>query len=162
MISGTYLLSAAIVTLLGVLLLTGSLTTWLFMGLVMATFFLASAGASSAYLTVSEVFPMETRALAIALFFAIGTATGGIVGPELFGQLIHSGNKDLIAIGFFIGAGAMGLGGVAELLFGVRAEQRSLENIAKPLTVEEAEALMPQPLSPEAERRARTSIARSR
>jgi MFS family permease len=162
MISSTYLLSAAIVTLLGVLLVTGSLTTWSFMGLVLATFFLASAGASSAYLTVSEVFPMETRALAIALFFAIGTATGGIVGPELFGQLIHSGNKDLIAIGFFIGAGAMGLGGVAELLFGVRAEQRSLENIAKPLTVEEAEALMPQPLSPEAERRARTSIARSR
>jgi MFS family permease len=150
MISSTYLLSSAIVTLLGVLLLTGSLTTWSFMGLVLATFFLASAGASSAYLTVSEVFPMETRALAIALFFAIGTATGGIVGPELFGQLIHSGHKDLIAIGFFIGAGAMALGGFAELLFGVRAEQQSLENIAKPLTVEEAEALLPLPLSPEA------------
>jgi MFS family permease len=150
MISSTYLLSSAIVTLLGVLLLTGSLTTWSFMGLVLATFFLGSAGASSAYLTVSEVFPMETRALAIALFFAIGTATGGIVGPELFGQLIHSGNKDLIAIGFFIGAGAMALGGFAELLFGVRAEQQSLENIAKPLTVEEAEGLLPLPLSPEA------------
>ncbi|MGZ4219097.1 MAG: MFS transporter, partial [Solirubrobacteraceae bacterium] len=150
MISSTYLLSSAIVTLLGVLLLTGSLTTWSFMGLVLATFFLASAGASSAYLTVSEVFPMETRALAIALFFAIGTATGGIVGPELFGQLIHGGHKDLIAIGFFIGAGAMALGGFAELLFGVRAEQQSLENIAKPLTVEQAEALLPLPLSPEA------------
>jgi MFS family permease len=150
MISSTYLLSSAIVTLLGVLLLTGSLTTWSFMGLVLATFFLASAGASSAYLTVSEVFPMETRALAIALFFAIGTATGGIVGPELFGQLIHSGHKDLIAIGFFIGAGAMALGGFAELLFGVRAEQQSLENIAKPLTVEEAEAPLPLRLSPEA------------
>jgi hypothetical protein len=139
MISGTYLGSAAIVALLGVLLLTGGLTTWSFMGLVLATFFVASAGASSAYLTVSEIFPMETRALAIALFFAVGTATGGIIGPELFGQLVHSGDTDLIAIGFFIGAGAMALGGVAELLFGVRAEQQSLEHIATPLTVEEAE-----------------------
>ena len=114
-----------------------------------AAFFLASAGASSAYLTVSEIFPMETRALAIALFFAVGTATGGIVGPELFGQLINSGSKHLVAIGFFVGAGAMALGGVAELLFGVRAEQQSLENIAKPLTVEDAEALVPLPLAPE-------------
>ena len=97
MISGTYLGSAAIVAALGVLLITGDLTTWAFMGLVLGAFFLASAGASSAYLTVSEVFPMETRALAIAFFFAIGTATGGIVGPELFGQLINSGRKDLVA-----------------------------------------------------------------
>jgi MFS family permease len=139
MISGTYLTSAALVALLGVLLLGTHLTTWWFMGLVLATFFFASAGASSAYLTVSEVFPMETRALAIALFFAVGTATGGIVGPELFGQLVHSGNRELVAVGFFIGAGVMALGGVAELFLGVRAEQQSLENIAKPLTAEEAE-----------------------
>jgi MFS family permease len=150
MIAGTYLASSALVAVLAVLLLSGSLTTWSFMGLVLATFFLASAGASAAYLTVSEVFPMETRALAIALFFAVGTATGGIVGPALFGQLIHSGNADLVAIGFFIGAGVMALGGIAELFFGVRAEQQSLENIAKPLTVEEAEALLPLPLAPAA------------
>ena len=149
MISGTYLGSAAIVTALGVLLITSHLTTWAFMGLVLGAFFLASAGASSAYLTVSEVFPMETRALAIAFFFAIGTATGGIVGPVLFGQLIHSGSRHLVAIGFFIGAGAMALGGIAELLFGVRAEQQSLENIAKPLTAEEAEELLPLPVTPE-------------
>jgi MFS family permease len=149
MISGTYIGSSLLVVALGALLLTGGLTTWSFMGLVLATFFLASAGASSAYLTVSEVFPMETRALAIALFFAVGTATGGIVGPALFGQLIHSGHADLVAIGFFIGAGAMALGGIAELLFGVRAEQQALENIAKPLTMEEAEALLPLPLAPE-------------
>jgi MFS family permease len=150
MISTTYLGSAALVALLGILLATSHLTTWWFMGLVLASFFLASAGASSAYLTVSEVFPMETRALAIALFFAVGTATGGIVGPALFGQLIHSGHKDLVAIGFLIGAGAMALGGIAELFFGVRAEQRPLENIAKPLTVEEAEALLPLPIKDEA------------
>jgi MFS family permease len=149
MISGTYLGSAALVTVLGVLLITSHLTLWEFMGFVLAAFFLASAGASSAYLTVSEVFPMETRALAIAFFFAIGTATGGVVGPVLFGQLIHSGSRHLVAIGFFVGAGAMAVGGLMELLFGVRAEGQSLENIAKPLTVAEAEELLPLPLSPE-------------
>jgi hypothetical protein len=110
------------------------------MALVLATFFLASAGASSAYLTVSEIFPMETRALAIALFYAVGTAIGGITGPLLFGQFIHSGNPDQVATGFLIGAGAMMLGGLAELRWGVPAEQRSLEAIATPLTAEEAEA----------------------
>jgi MFS family permease len=146
MIAGTYLGSAALVAVLAVLLLNGSLTAWSFMALVLATFFLASAGASSAYLTVSEVFPMETRALAIALFFAVGTAIGGITGPELFGQLIHSGDVDLVAIGFFVGAGAMALGGIAELFLGVRAEGRSLEDIAKPLTADEAETLLPAPV----------------
>ncbi|MCW3066739.1 MAG: major facilitator superfamily 1, partial [Solirubrobacterales bacterium] len=91
-------------------------------------------GASSAYLTVSEVFPMETRALAIALFFAVGTGIGGITGPLLFGNFIHSGNVHLIALGFFIGAAAMALGGLAELRYGVSAEQKSLEAIATPLT----------------------------
>jgi MFS family permease len=140
MISGTYLASAAIVAVLGVLVMTDSLSKWSFMALIIAAFFLASAGASSAYLTVSEIFPMETRALAIALFFAVGTATGGIVGPTLFGEFIHSGNADLVGLGFLIGAGAMALGGIAELFLGVRAEQRSLEAIATPLTAEDAEA----------------------
>jgi MFS family permease len=149
MISGTYLGSAALVAMLAVLLLGSALTTWSFMALVLATFFLASAGASSAYLTVSEVFPMETRALAIALFYAVGTATGGVVGPELFGQLINSGNRHLVAIGFFVGAGAMALGGVAELCFGVHAEEQSLEHIAKPLSEEDAEGLLPLPVAPE-------------
>jgi MFS family permease len=145
MISGTYLGSAALVGLLGVLMMNGSLETWTFMALVLAAFFLASAGASSAYLTVSEVFPMETRALAISLFFAIGTAAGGITGPELFGQLIHSGDADAVGIGFLIGAGAMAIGGIAELFLGVRAEGQSLENIATPLTAEEADAEAAEP-----------------
>jgi MFS family permease len=115
------------------------------MALVLATFFLASAGASSAYLTVSEIFPLETRALAISLFFAVGTAAGGIAGPELFGQFIHSGDTNQIALGFFIGAGAMALGGIAELFLGVRAEQRSLESIARPLTAEELDGAAPEP-----------------
>jgi MFS family permease len=139
MIAGTYLGSAAIVAVLAILLRSGSLTTFSFMALVCATFFLASAGASSAYLTVSEVFPMETRALAIALFYAVGTAVGGIAGPVIFGALIHSGDATKVATGFFIGAGAMALGGLTELRYGVRAEQQSLEDIARPLTAEEAD-----------------------
>jgi MFS family permease len=141
MISGTYLGSAAVVVALGLLLRGGGLTTWGFMALVLGAFFLASAGASSAYLTVSEIFPMETRALAIALFYAVGTAIGGISGPLLFGQFIHSGNPDQVATGFFIGAGAMALGGIAELLFGVRAEGKSLEDIATPLSAEQADRI---------------------
>jgi MFS family permease len=149
MIAGTYLISAALVVVLGVLMRNGSLETWSFMALIAVTFFFASAGASSAYLTVSEVFPMETRALAIALFYAVGTATGGIIGPLLFGRFIHSGSIDQVATGFFIGAAVMAIGGIAELLFGVRAEQQSLESIAKPLTAEEAEAEAPPPAVPE-------------
>jgi MFS family permease len=110
------------------------------MALVCGAFFLASAGASAAYLTVSEIFPMETRALAIAFFYALGTAIGGISGPLLFGHFIHSGSIDQVATGFLIGAAAMALGGVAELLFGVRAEGRSLESIAAPLSAAEPDA----------------------
>jgi MFS family permease len=152
MIAGTYIGSAVIVTVLALLLRNGSLDTWSFMALVLATFFLASAGASSAYLTVSEIFPMETRALAIALFYAVGTAVGGISGPYLFGQFIHSGNAEQVATGFLIGAGAMLLGGIAELLWGVRAEQKALEDIATPLTAEEIDSGPPE--VPEAERAA--------
>jgi MFS family permease len=140
MISGTYLGSAVLVVVLGVLLRNGSLTTGTFMVLLLAAFFLGSAGASSAYLTVSEIFPMEVRGLAIALFYAVGTAVGGITGPLLFGNFIHSGNVNLVALGFFVGAAAMAIGGIAELFLGVRAEGQSLENIATPLTAEEAEA----------------------
>ncbi len=99
----------------------------------MAVFFLASAGASSAYLTVSEVFPMETRAMAIAFFYAIGTGLGGIIGPILFGQLI-GGGIDAVAVGYYLGAGLMIAAGLVELFLGVDAEGRSLEDIAAPLS----------------------------
>ncbi|HEX8158293.1 MAG TPA: MFS transporter [Solirubrobacteraceae bacterium] len=137
MIAGTYLGSAAFVAALALLLRDDALTTASFMALIMAAFFLASAGASSAYLTVSEIFPMETRALAIALFYAVGTAVGGISGPLLFGHFIHSGKPEQLAIGFVIGAAAMALGGLAELRYGVRAERQALEDIATPLSAEE-------------------------
>ncbi|GAA3252183.1 MFS transporter [Nonomuraea helvata] len=96
--------------------------------------FVASAGASSAYLTVSEIFPMETRALAIAFFFAIGTAAGGIAGPLVFASLVESGVPGDTALAFAIGGFVMIAGGLVELLFGVKAERQSLEAIAKPLT----------------------------
>ena len=138
MIAGTYLGSAAIIAAGAVLLASDQLTTWSLMALLVAAFFLASAGASAAYLTVSEIFPMETRALAIAFFYAVGTALGGITGPLLFGRLIESGDLGNVAIGFGLGAAIMAVGGIAEILFGVRAEKASLEDIAAPLTAQEA------------------------
>jgi MFS family permease len=148
MISFTYLGSALITAALGIFLLGNDLTTWSFMAFILAIFFLASAGASSAYLTVSEIFPMETRALSIAFFYAVGTAAGGIAGPLLFGHLINSGSQDQVAIGFFIGAVVMAIGGIAELAFGVKAEQRQLEDVAEPLTAESA----PEPVEAERKR----------
>jgi MFS family permease len=135
MISTTYLMSAALAAILALLLLGNSLTAWSFIAMVCVTFFLASAGASAAYLTVSEIFPMEMRALSIALFYAVGTAIGGISGPLLFGNFINSGNRQLVAIGFLIGAAVMAVGGIAELVLGVKAERRPLEDVAAPLGV---------------------------
>src|SRR5439155_520090 len=138
MIAGTYLGSAVVGAILAFLFAGKSLgSPWAFEGMIFLTFFLASAGASAAYLTVSEIFPMETRALAIAFFYAVGTGIGGIIGPLLFGNLIASGNRSEVAVAFFIGAGVMALGGLAELFFGVKAERVPLEDIAKPLTAED-------------------------
>ncbi|HET7138367.1 MAG TPA: MFS transporter [Gaiellaceae bacterium] len=140
MIAGTYLGSAAVAAVLAFLFLGKTLhSPWAFQAFIFATFFLASAGASAAYLTVSEIFPMETRALAIAFFYAIGTGLGGIIGPLLFGRLIATNSRGWMAVAFLIGAGVMALGGIAELFLGVKAEQAPLEDIAKPLTAEEAE-----------------------
>ncbi len=138
MITASYVVS-------GILLFA---TAWLFaaghLGAVTLTlcwsvvFFFASAGASAAYLTVSEIFPMETRAMAIALFYSVGTGLGGIIGPVLFGSLIGSGNAGRVAIGYCIGAGLMVAGGCVEAFLGVNAEQKSLEDVATPLSAEDA------------------------
>jgi MFS family permease len=141
MITATYVVSGVLLAVTGGILGHLSATTLTLMGAII--FFFASAGASAAYLTASEVFPMETRALCIAFFYAIGTAAGGITGPLLFGKLINSASADKditgIAIGYFIGAALMVLGGIVEAIFGVRAEGRSLESIAQPLTAADAE-----------------------
>jgi MFS family permease len=97
-------------------------------------FFFASAAASSAYLTVGEIFPLEMRARAIALFYALGTAVGGIAGPWLFGTLIGTGERSSIAWGYAFGATLMMIAAVAEVILGVPAERRALEDVATPLS----------------------------
>jgi MFS family permease len=143
MIAGTYILSGVLLAGTGIFLGSFTAVTLTLMGAII--FFFASAGASAAYLTASEVFPMETRALCIAFFYAIGTAAGGIAGPLLFGKLIDAattGGKDItaIALGYFIGAALMVAGGLVEAFLGVKAEGRSLESIAQPLTAEDDKA----------------------
>ncbi|WP_406831024.1 MFS transporter [Pedococcus sp. KACC 23699] len=143
MIAGTYILSGVLLAIAGFSLGGLSAVTLTVFGVVI--FFFASAGASAAYLTASEVFPLETRALCIAFFYAIGTAAGGISGPLLFGKLIDnaSASKDIsgLAVGYFLGAALMVIGGLAEAFLGVKAEGQSLESIAQPLTADE----QPQP-----------------
>lgn len=142
MITGTYLLSGLLLGATGFFLGSVTAVTLTLMGAVI--FFFASAGASAAYLTASEVFPMETRALCIAFFYAIGTAVGGITGPLLFGKLIDdasaSGDITGLAPGYFLGAGLMIAGGIVAAFLGVKAEGQSLESIAQPLTAEDADA----------------------
>jgi MFS family permease len=143
MIAGTYLLSGVLLLVTGLLFKSHSLSATSFELCICVVFFFASAGASAAYLTVSEVFPMETRALCIAVFYAIGTGIGGVIGPQVFNRLVGSGDYTQVFYAFAIGALMMILGGVAELFLGVKAERESLESIAKPLTVEDASEPVP-------------------
>jgi hypothetical protein len=139
MITATYLISAVMLVVVAVLFNGQHFSDWGFIAALGVTFFFASAGASSAYLTVSEVFPMEVRALAIAFFYAIGTAIGGITGPQVFERLASTGKPSQVMIGYLVGAGVMAIGGITELFLGVRAERAQLEDIAKPLTARDAE-----------------------
>jgi MFS family permease len=132
---------AATYGLAGILL---ALTAWLFhAGLLTAQtqtlawtiiFFIASAAASSAYLTVSEIFPLEIRALAIAIFFAIGTLAGGVGAPMLFGWIIGTGSITALFMGYLVAAALMIFGALVEVWIGVPAERRSLEHVAAPLS----------------------------
>jgi MFS family permease len=134
MIAGTYLLSGALLIATGLLFRAHELTDISFTACCSAVFFFASAGASAAYLTVSEIFPMETRALCIAVFYAIGTGIGGVIGPQVFSRMINTGSYQQVFLALGLGAVMMMIGGVAELLFGPAAEGRSLESLARPLT----------------------------
>jgi MFS family permease len=140
MIAGTYILSGVLLLITGYLFDQHQLPATSLTVAWSVVFFFASAGVSAAYLTVSEIFPMETRALAIALFYAVGTGIGGIAGPQLFGRLIPTGKTSDVFVALAIGAVLMILGGVAEIIFGVKAERRRLESIAKPLTAVASEA----------------------
>jgi len=100
----------------------------------MVIFFFASAAASSAYLTVSESFPLEIRALAIAVFYAFGTALGGIAGPAFFGRLIDTQQRSEVFSGYLVGSALMLAAAVIAGIWGVDAERRSLETVAAPLS----------------------------
>ena len=136
MISGTYIVSGVLLAMTGFVLGDLSAMTLTLCGMVV--FFFASAGASAAYLTASEVFPMETRAMCIAFFYAAGTAIGGIAGPIYFGRLIDNAtaSKDITGIvpGYYLGAALMVGAGIVAIFLGVKAEGESLEDIAEPLT----------------------------
>ncbi|GAA0463558.1 MFS transporter [Paractinoplanes deccanensis] len=134
MITGTYVLSGVLLLGTAWLFSTGALNAVTMTACWCVVLFFASAGASSAYLTVSEIFPMETRAMAIAFFYAIGTAVGGITGPLLFADLVGTGKVGDTVLAFAIGAAVMIAGGLVEAVLGVKAERRSLEDIATPLT----------------------------
>jgi MFS family permease len=138
MIPGTFLLAGLLTALTGWLFTMDILTVTLLTACWVVIFFFASAAASAGYLTVSETFPMEIRAMVIAFFYAIATAIGGILGPIFFGNLIASETRSNVFIGYLIGAGVMVLAGLVHRFLGIAAEQRSLENIAAPLSVEEA------------------------
>jgi MFS family permease len=137
MIAGTYLLSGLMLGVTAALFNAGILSATTQTVAWVVVFFFASAGASAAYLTVSEIFPMETRALAIAFFYAIGTGLGGIIGPVLFGALIASNKVSHVAIGYVVGGGLMLASGLVEVFLGVDAEQMSLEEIAAPVSAAE-------------------------
>jgi MFS family permease len=145
MISGTYILSGVLLIGTAMLFRGGHLSAGTLTACWVVVFFFASAGASSAYLTVSEIFPMETRALAIAAFYAVGTGLGGIVGPTLFGRLVDTGHMAAVANGYLLGAGLMILAGIVELLIGVEAARRSLEEIAAPISAENIQAVGARP-----------------
>ena len=138
MISGTYILSGVLLAVSAFLFDAGSLNATTQTLVWVVIFFFASAGASAAYLTVSETWPIEIRSEAIAVFFAIGCIAGAL-GPAFYGALIGDGSSRTgLFIGYLVGAGIMIIGGVVELLIGINAEGKSLEDITKPLTAADA------------------------
>jgi MFS family permease len=138
MIAGTYALAGLLLAAAGYLFahgllgLPGQTLLW------MLIFFIASSAASSAYLTASEIFPVETRAMAIALFYSLGTGLGGTLAPSFFGRLIDTGSRMDLFQGYLLGAGLMLAAAAMEALIGVKAERKSLEDIAEPLAAEDA------------------------
>ncbi|SAL76356.1 MFS transporter [Caballeronia telluris] len=134
MIAFTYAMSGVLLTISGYLFAHGMLTVTTQTASWMVIFFFASSAASSAYLTVSETFPLEIRALAIAVFYAFGTALGGIIGPTLFGHLIDTHERSAVFIGYLIGSALMILAAVVAGIWGVAAERKSLEDVARPLS----------------------------
>jgi MFS family permease len=134
MIALTYGLSGILLAISGALFAAGAMTAFWQTVSWSVIFFFASAAASSAYLTVSETFPLEIRALAIAIFFAIGTGVGGALSPWLFGILIDTHSRVSLFMGYLLGAVLMLSAAIIQWFFGVDAEGKSLEEVARPLT----------------------------
>jgi MFS family permease len=134
MIAGTFALSGVLLAITAMLFVSGVLNARTQTLAWSAVFFFASAAASSAYLTVSENFPLEVRALSISFFYAVGTALGGVVAPWIFGILIGTGEPQAIAWGYAFGAALMIVAGLAAWTLCVPAERRSLEDVARPLS----------------------------
>jgi len=145
MIFATYAFAGTVLAVSAALLNAGALNAVTQTALWCVSFFFASAGASSAYLTVSETFPLELRGQAISYFFAIGQVAGAIA-PAIFGALIGDGSSRLpLAIGYYFGAGMMIFGGIVALFFAFDAEQKSLEDISDPLSKAPQSEKAPQP-----------------
>ena len=133
MITLTYAVSGLLLALSGYLFSIGVLSAQTQTIAWMVIFFCASPAASAAYLTVSETFPLEVRALAIALFYAVGTGIGGVAGPALFGALIDTGSRDSVFLGYLLGAGLMIAAAAVAWRYAIAAERRTLESVARPL-----------------------------
>ncbi len=134
MIAGTYALSGVLLAITGWLFHAGMLTAQTQTLAWTLIFFVASAAASSAYLTVSEIFPLEIRAMAIAIFYAIGTLAGGVGAPVLFGWIIGTGSRGGLAVAYCVGAALMIGAAIVEAFIGVAAERKSLESVTAPLS----------------------------
>ena len=133
MIAFTYIASGVLLAVSGTLFEQGTLSAAQQTLAWTIIFFFASAAASSAYLTVSETFPLEVRALAIAIFYAVGTGIGGMAGPFLFGALIDTGSRASLFAGYLLGAVLMISAGLIAAFFAVSAERKPLEDVARPL-----------------------------
>ncbi|HEX4230664.1 MAG TPA: MFS transporter [Bryobacteraceae bacterium] len=133
MIAGTYIGSGVLLAITAGLFRCGVLTAFTQAVCWSATFFIASSAASAAYLTVSEIFPLEIRAVAISIFYACGTLAGGVAGPAIYGYIVGTGSRSLLFWGYIAGALVITGGGFAELWLGVNAERKSLEDVARPL-----------------------------
>ena len=133
MITLTYALSGTLLAITGYLFAAELLSAPALTLAWSIIFFFASAAASSAYLTVSETFPLEIRALAIAFFYAIGTGIGGVIGPWLMGYLIETGSRQSVFAGYLLGAALMLLAALVMARWGVSAERKGLEEVARPL-----------------------------
>ena len=139
MITLCYVLSGVLLIGTGLLFNAQVLSATTLTACWVVVFFFASAGASAAYLTGSEIFPMETRAMALAFFYAVGTGVGGVTGPALFGKLVETEKEINVFYGYLLGAALMIAAGIAEWFIGVEAAGKPLEDVARPLTAEEDE-----------------------